>query len=386
MIEKNVLLESAKAAFDWVEKNQLKKNNDANCGRFVYARRVADNFTDLSTNWTTGFGSMAMLSAYKITNEKRYLDSALKGVDYLKSLQIMDATVPRLCGAIREVMPQTNWLHPRDALSAAWTFLAVGKELKDETLILRASLFADWMIEHAFMGDWPICTVALSEGGTATDDLLGSFHSGGILFFLDMYKETGEIKYYSTAHRMAEFYINNFIDEDGEITVLFDSIGNNPDVHNEKKWPLDWQMMHKVNDDFGGIALVEAYKVFKNEEYLKRCSAYFKKLCEYENGDGSYLQPEVETGSATASIFLQKYLTIAHDDEKPAIQKLLDRSLEHLLKLQLKRSDEQLNGAIYGMDDSCKYGNREWVNLRITAYAIFAMLEESDASIFPIKF
>jgi hypothetical protein len=145
-------------------------------------------------------------------------------------------------------------------------------------------------------------------------------------------------------------------------------------------------MMHKVNDDFGGIALVEAYKVLKNEEYLNRCSAYFKKLCEYENGDGSYLQPEVETGSATASIFMQKYLTVAPDNQKPEIQKLLDRSLVHLVSLQLKTDDEQLNGAIYGMDDKCKYGNREWVNLRITAYAVFAMLEESDNSIFPLKF
>src|SRR5690606_5325728 len=122
----------------------------------------------------------------------------------------------------------------------------------------RASLYADWMLKYAMVDDWVIATVNLGgKDCPQSDDTIGSFQSGTILFLLELFQATQNPTYQETAYRMSNYYVEHLFNTKGEITVILDRIGNKG-----RTWEPDWEKMHRVNDDFGGIALVEAYKVF----------------------------------------------------------------------------------------------------------------------------
>lgn len=383
-MNKSVYKISALKAADWFVNTQNNDNESADSGRYIYALNLKTAQKHLSTGWQTAFAVFALMSANKASGAQKYLDSAAKAISYIKSLQILDSRLPRYYGAIREETPQTNWLHPRDALSAAWALLGYAQFTGDSDSLERAVLFADWMMKYAFTGDWPLCTIHVGKGGLASDDLSGSFQSGGILFFMEMFKATQDLRYYDVALRMADYYVANFISDDGVIKCLIDKVGNNPDVNNLEKWPLDWQRMHQVNDDFGGISLVAAFKVYKKEIYRSRCSAYFKWLESVANPDGSFLNPVVEVGSATVSIFLNAFNTIASPDEQKRIAALNAKCLNYLLSVQQVSDNKDINGAFLGMNNRCRYGLGEWINIRCTSYSVIALLQQNGNSAFPI--
>jgi hypothetical protein len=376
--------DAALKAGDWLLKTQRTKYDDANRGRFFYAVNLETGYIELSTGWQTGFAVIALLSLHRLSGEKRHLEAAKLGIDYIKTLQVLDPRRKNLIGAIREETPQTNWLHPRDALSAAWAMLAYGTYANDRDCLERAVLFGDWLMSYGMRGDWPLCTVNLGPGGHDSDDLQGSFQSGGILFFIDLYKATQDMRYYDMALRMSNYYVENFIDDSGRITVLIDPIGNNPGVNDNDKWPLAWQRMHQVNDDFGGIALAGSYELFRQESYRQRLSAYFAWLQAAGNGDGSFLEPVMEVGSATVPIFLNSYAKLAPQSEQPAIETLRTQSLDFLLSLQQHVEADNVNGAFLGMDNKCRDGLGKWVNIRCSAYAIIALLQPSGHAGFPL--
>jgi len=377
--------EAAIRAGDWLVRTQQKQYDDANLGRFFYAVDLETGYTELSTGWQTGFAVISLLSLHKFTGDEKYLEAARLGIEYIKTLQIMDSRQKRFYGAIREETPQTNWLHPRDAVSAGWALLIYGNYANDHDSRERAALFGDWLVTKGMRGDWPLCTVNIGPGGHASDDLRGSFQSGGILFLIDLYESTQNMLYYDAALRMSDYYVDNFIDENGIIKVLVDPIGNNPGANDTEKWPLAWRRMHQINDDFGGIALVGSYKLFCKESYLQRMSAYFSWIRTAGNADGSFLDPVMEVGSATVPIFLNAYAPLAQENEQDAIAELNTRSLDYLLSIQQNTENENSDGAFLGLNNKCQYGLGKWVNIRCSAYAILALLQQSNDSLFPYE-
>ena len=366
-------------AGEWFLKTQQTRYDDANRGRYYYAVNLKDDYQELSTGWQTGFAVIAMLSLHKTTEEKKYLESAELAIEYIKTLQILDKRRMNVYGAIREESPQTNWLHPRDALSAAWALLIYGQYRQDNDCLERAVMFADWMINYGFSGDWPLFTVNLGPGGLDSRDLQGSFQSGGILFFIDMYKMTQDMRYYNIALRMSDYYVENFIDPNGLITVLIDKLG----IQDLSIWQEDWKLMHRVNDDFGGIALAASYSLFQKDVYRQRMSAYFDWSRTADNGDGSYLKPVMEVGSATMPIFFNSYKKFASEAEQVALKQAHAKALDFLVSLQQHSTNDAVDGALLGMDNKCRNGVGEWVNIRCTAYAIIALLQYSGDSLFP---
>lgn len=372
--------EAAIRAGDWFLKTQVNDEFDANRGRYLYCRHLNSDTLQRSSNWQTGFGVMAILSLHQLTGDQKYLDSAALAVEWIKSLQILDPRNPSLYGAFREETQLFNWCHPRDALSAAWGLLCYSRYVGDADCLDRAMLYADWMIQHAFKGDWPMCTVQLGPGGREDDDLQGSFQSGGILFFLDLYDSTGDECYLGAARRMSDHYAHRFLDERGHLAVLIDLA---PEF--EDRWPEDWRKMHQVNDDFGGIALIKAYEIFGQPDYSDRLHAFVEWLLGMEKPAGGFLDPEMEVGCATVPILLHRYLSIAPDTKKSSIESMITRCLDRLLTFQQTSSDVQIDGAFLGMDNQCRAGNGEWVNIRCTAYAVIALLLQSGHSIFPLS-
>ncbi|WOO41542.1 hypothetical protein [Rubellicoccus peritrichatus] len=378
---------SAVKAGDWMVNNQVRKPFDANYGRLLYARLVKGGWDAYSTNWTTGFGAIALLSLYDLTKDEKYLESAEYAIRYIKSLQCLDSRKPCSFGAIVEETPQSEWIHPRDGLSAAWALLCYGRYMSDAQCIERAVLYADWILKNAYRRNWILATVALGPSGRDTDITQASCQGGAILFFLDLYRETQNFHYLDAAHSMSDYYVEKFISPDGEITILYDDLTGRryEDEASLKKFSYDWREMHKINDDFSGISLIESFQQFGVSTYRDRLKAYAKWIFKKQNADGGFMKPELEVGSATAVIFLTKYLEIAEPEEVAQIEDTIARSLHHLMSLQQVSDDKGVNGAFLGMNSACTYGNGEWINLRVSAYGVFALLMQSGHSLFPLR-
>ncbi|MBC2595703.1 hypothetical protein H5P28_15660 [Ruficoccus amylovorans] len=377
-IQKESLSAALLAAADWMTRTQNTDIESADRGRFKYAVNLKTGQQWSSTGWQTSFAVFALLGAYRLGGREKDREAVSRAMDYLKSLQILDARKPACFGAIREETPQTNWSHPRDALSVAWAYLGYYRFSGIQDYLERAVLYADWMLKYACFDDWIAATVRLGEGGIASDETTGSFQSGGILFLMELYEATSDMRYSDAAYRMANYYVKHFIDAQGEITIIIDRIGKNT-----REWGKDWQQMHRVNDDFGGIALVEAYRVHKREEYLGRASAYFRWLEKHVSADGSFFDPVVEVGSATTAIFLMAYREIAPESEHQAIDSLVDKNFAYLLSIQQKGIGENVDGAFLGMDNRCQFGHGDYVNIRCTSYAMIALSRALGKACFP---
>lgn len=373
-------------AADWLATTQCLDRQSADCGRFVYALHLPTREHHRSSGWQTAFGVLALLSAHRLTGKGAYENAALAGLRYIMSLQILDSRRPEFEGAFREETPQTGWLHPRDGVSAAWALLGYHRYAGDNDALARAARYADWLLEHAVVDDWVMATVNLgASDGRASDDMMASCQSGTILFLLDLYHATRDARYRDAAKRLADRYVALFIDASGEITTVRDRDGGNMAVGDTDKWPLDWQRMHQVNDDFGGIALVEAYRVLQRDIYRQRCAAYFSWLEARIMPDGSCLDPVIEVGSATIPIFLTSYATIASPPHADHIAELTYRCLTFLLSVQQASDDPWIDGAFLGMHPACKAGHGQWINIRCTAYAVIALCRLLNASTFPLS-
>lgn len=380
----NKLKESALAGAEWLVKSQNRDTDSADHGRFMYALELETGEFCRSRGWQTGFAVIALLSAFRVRPDERYKEAATHAMRYLQSLQILDSRNRAHFGAIREETPQTEWSHPRDAVSVAWSMLAYSEMFDDADLLDRAKIFADWLLDYAFFNDWIPATVKLGSTGRDSDDVEGSFQSGTILFFLELYQATHNLRYLEAGRVMAQRYIKDFISAEGEIQVMrYRNIGGTPDP---ERWGQDWLSMHRVNDDFGGIAMVEAFRRFEDPVYAQRCSSYLKWLEAHVNQDGSYLNPTVEVGSATASIFLFSYREIAPAEEIKRIDQLIERNLSYLRSIQQTHTkDPYIEGAFLGMDSACQYGHGKYINIRCTTYAIIALCRALGKSWFPLS-
>lgn len=385
MTDRTPFQHAAIRAGEWLVRTQISDVLDANRGRFIYARNLDSGYTERSTGWQTGFGLMACLSLHRLTGEQKYLDSAALALSYIRSLQILDGRNRRLFGAIREETPQSEWLHPRDALSAAWGMLAWHRATGERDALERAVFFADWMLTYAMCDGWPIATVNLGPGGRDTDDLLSSVQGGAILFLLDLWQATRDVRYYEAALRMSDYHVRHLLTEEGEVQVIIDPLGNNPGAGSFEKWPQAWREMHRINDDFGGIALVDSFHTFRKPVYRQRVQAYARWVARAQLPNGGFLIPEAEVGSATAPIFLHQFATLAEPGEAVQARQVADRALARLLQHQQASSDPQVDGAFLCLDNQCRCGNGRWINIRCTTYAIFALLLRSGHSAFPLR-
>lgn len=179
---------------------------------------------------------------------------------------------------------------------------------------------------------------------------------------------------------MSDYYVNNFFNEQGELIVMLNST---PEI--DALFPQVWHDMHKVNDDFGAIALVRSYEVFQCDAYRNCLDTFMQWTVNQEKPDGGFLTPDMEVASATVPIALERYLTLDSSSEKRSYRQVINRCLDHLLTLQQISDDIQVDGAFLGLDHRCRAGKGEWVNIRCTAYAILALLKPTGHAVFPFE-
>ena len=85
MAGKETIMSSALACAEWQICNQVMDRHDANRGRFIRSYDIASGRLIYTGNWQTGAALMSLLSVYRRTNEKKYLEAAEYAGRYIMS-------------------------------------------------------------------------------------------------------------------------------------------------------------------------------------------------------------------------------------------------------------------------------------------------------------
>ena len=377
--------EAALRGLEFLIRHQETFEGSAEHGRFAFVYDCQDNkVISRTTNWTTGVAIEAMLSGYGVFGDERYLEAAGRGVRYLASLQEFGPLRPKLAGAFHEETPQTPWLHPRDALTAAWALLDWAEVTKDSEAHFRARAYADWMIAHGMDGGYPRWTASF-ETLDAAPRWYGSFHSGGAFFFARMYSVTGDERYLQTMREILDLYNRLLLTSDGRVHVIADIEGQSPVSDHDACYGADarfvpegWIRMHEYNDDFGALANLEAYRLTNDRGYLEAAERFLRHMIAIQHQDGGFGPTDYTVPAAGGSVLLELLAARASGSALP-VEGAISRAVDYVLGLQVVRPGDPADGAFRGYDDNYQLGNRI-CNIRAGGYAILSLLRFCGAT------
>ena len=376
----NLSLDAALKGLDFFVRNQITTEGSADEGRFPYVYNCPQNkIIIMTTNWTTGVTVSALLSGYKYTGSEKYLTAAGKACKYIKSLQNFDPALPRVNGVFREVTPQSNNAHPRDALTAAWALLDYSLLVKDEDGINRAKIYGEWFTKVALEKGYPYWTVRFDDQEWEPS-WCGSFHSGSALFMYRLYQETGKGKFLKAMCQILDFYNKHHMDKEGNITVIIDRESlESLDGKGDKRFTNPgWEMMHRYNDDFGALANMAAWKVTGKKIYRDNSEKFLRLMCKTQRVDGSFGPAEWGVPSAGGTVVLEMLAAKQLNISSPQYEHTTEKAVKYLLKLQNINPDNPANGAFFGMTDDYEVST-VCANTRTAAYAIMALLHYAGA-------
>jgi len=365
-----MLRERAVLGARWYRNTQVRMKKphwDANHGRYVYTYHIPTRDTVLGLSWTQGRGSFAVLAAYELTGDVELLNTARLAAEYTKVLQITDPRVPRLRGAIREEVPASWHMFPRDALEAGLGLLYQYRLTRETDCLERAVLFARNLLDHHFdETGWLPGDVALTPTDPPDWNLRHiACIGGGANFFYYLAKATGNAEYLERAFRpMAEHLVREFVRDDGVIV-------HEPSRHHTGS--AEGGRVPSLNDDGNGITLITAGTVLDEPRYLDLAVKYGDWLMQQD------YPARVHSSLPIRMITLAELSAVTGDEQYRAFAADL---VPLLLQLQVIAPDdpaihgafrgEDEGGAAYGYPDSTPL---DFVCNRMTSYSVLALLK-----------
>jgi rhamnogalacturonyl hydrolase YesR len=380
-VKADAAVNSALRGLDFFVRSQINDPNSGDAGRFPYVYDcAASKITTLTTNWTTGVTVSALLSGYKLTGSEEYLTAAGKACRFIKSLQDFNPRNPQTIGLFHENCPQTEWAHPRDALTAAWALLDYSLAIKDEDGIERAKAYANWFIDVALKKGYPLWTVRFDDKEWEPS-WCGSFHSGSAFFMYRMYEETGDKKFEKAMRQILDFYNEKHLDDEGRITVIIDrnSLESLDGKADKRFTNPGWEMMHRYNDDFGALANLAAWKTTEDEKYREYAEKFLLLMCRSQRNDGGFGPAEWGVPSAAGAILIEIVAAKRLGISRPEYDLAAERAMKYILKLQNNAPKQFTDGAFFGMTDNYEVSSTD-ANTRTAAYAIMALLHYGGAN------
>jgi len=367
--------EAVRRGLDFFVRNQIRDTQSADHGRFPYVYDCETNApVNLTTNWTTGVVVSALLAGYRHTGDKAYLEAAGRGCEYIKSLQEFAPEHAPLQGVFHEVTPQSDKAHPRDALTAAWALLDYSLIVDDQVGIERAKIYADWFVETGCEKGFPYWTVQF-DGNPWYPTWCGSFHSGSAFFMYRLYSITGEEKYLKTMRLILDFYNSNHIDGQGQITVVVDRETQEGISGEDARGtaPINWQVMHHYNDDFGALANLAAWKVTGEDSYRDSAMAFFGRMCASQYDHGGFGSKTLCVPSAGGAIVIEMLAARELGLQRAEYDVAIERAIPYLLGLQKVSPGNPADGAFFGMTGDYQLSD-SIANSRTAAYAIMGLI------------
>jgi hypothetical protein len=349
MTNKDKYKMAALKAADWFVRSQIvekRPNWDANNGRFPYHVHFPSGYITMGLNWTMARAIMVLLSAYKLSGKKVYLESAERATSYNKSLQILDKRSPHF-GSIHEETPQSPYCYPRDAIECVQGYLMQYRFTGDKDLLYRADIYLKWYLKNAVhlfpgKGKWIIPEVRF-DGALPRLTEAGAYQSGGGQVFYNAYLITKNNAYKRGCLLLADSYCKNWLANSSS--------------------GAEWHM--GANDDGGAITLLCAYKLTRNEMYINTVTASMDKFI--RNG---YVDENRAGLPCTINTMLELGKIIGHDRYRGTLDKLLVMLLKRQDKCGgFKGEDENTDWYVKGADKD------DFVVTRVTAYAALALFK-----------
>ncbi len=372
---RNLAEEAALKGLDFFVRNQVRDEASADYGRFPYAYDCeAQKPISLTTNWTTAVGVSSLLIGYEATGNENYIEAAGAACSYIKSLQEFAPEHAGLRGAFHEETPQTPFAHPRDALTAAWALLDYSKTTGDQSGIDRATAFGDWYVETACSEGYPHWTVRF-DGQEWLPDWCGSFHSGAAFFMNRLYALTGDEKYLRTMRTILDYYNRYHLDEEGRISVVVDRKTNKPipEADPDGPAPMNWQVMHHYNDDFGALANLAAWKVTGEAGYRDRATCFLDLMARSQLENGGFGTDDFCVPSAGGAVLIEMEAIKQLGLDRPGYAAARDRAVSFLLSIQKVEPGHLGDGSFFGMTNDYRLSDI-CTNIRTSAYAIMGLL------------
>jgi len=377
-MNKEIILKSALQCAEWQVRNQVKDRQDANRGRFIRSYDKASKNLIYTGNWQTGTALMGLLSAYRRTNDARYLEAAEYAGHYIMSLQILDNYDLRYYGTIRELTPQSMEFDPRDATTAAWALVWLYNFTGNDEYLRRAILFGDFHLKYCMHEGWPQYSDYM-EKRFPNFYARGSFQSGTGLFYYDLFMAADDARYIEFGLRpIADNYLKYFIKDDGEIIQEREIFTWN--LEEESKQENVTLAMHMFNDDFGAAMLQTASDLFKDEKYRNGAYKYALWLAKHQDDDGGFCTGTHPSAVPTALMYFHDLGRFYNDK---TLENASEKALGKLLSMQYSDTgDIKLDGAFKGRYEGPKDfpgGGEACVNNRVTSYALNGLIKlESD--------
>lgn len=373
--------DAARRGLDFLVRHQITDRGSGDHGRFAYIfRRSAGRVESYTTNWVTGVAVEAMLLGYQIFHDSRYLDAARRGVSYIRSLQEFSALHPRLMGTFHENTPQTEFFHPRDALTAAWALLDWSEVTGDSEARDRAILYAEWFIREGMDGGYPRWTVSF-QTFEAEPRWYGSFHSGSAFFFARLFAVTGDKRYLDTMRQILDVYNRTMLSDDGRVSVIVDLQSQTPVPDAEVPAhfaPVGWIRMHEYNDDFGALANLEAGRLTGEASYLQAAERFLGHMIRIQRGDGGFGPAEYSVPSAGGGVLLEMLAAKACGSSL-SLAPAISRAVNYVLNLQVRNDGAPEDGAFLGFTNDYVVDG-DCCNIRAGGYAILSLLRFSGAT------
>jgi hypothetical protein len=358
-------LAAARRAGDWFVNTQVpnyKWRRTADEGRFWYNYYRPYRNGHRSTVWTTATAAMSLLALHRRTGEEKYRVAARQGIEYLKTIQILDARDQRVFGTFHEHTMRTEFVYPRDAVTGAWGMLSlyVYEGRKEEDLLYRSKIYADWLWRSAWDRDWRWIYDEYNLETHRVVRRLSNFQGGAGAWFYHLYRVTGEERYLQDGLLpLADGTLQHFLTPEGSFRLEYD-----PD---KKAWEQGTgEGMHAWNDDYVCTALLCAYKATGEAKYLDRVRAFAKWLLGQQNPDGS--MGKTPAAAATSILLFDQLDAIRPEPELMASAR---RAAGWLFANQVTdEPDVNLHGGMTDEDFT-----RDYVGTRTTSYALSALLK-----------
>lgn len=336
---------------------------DANHGRLIYTMHLPKNRAArrpiLGLNWTQARGSFCLLAAWEFTGERRYLETAIRAMNYVKILQVHDDPQhPLRQFAIREQVPQSWECAPRDASEACLGLLFLHRATGDAEALRRAVDYEKWWQATVKKSNgWPHNFIFFD--GRKHDTSERSFQAGSAPIFYYLWKATGKSRYRRELLAMADFTLAHFCRADGAITSLYDP------HHSTAGGEV-------LNDDGMMGALLCAWQASKQSKYLDACRRHADWIM-------NRVKPPLPIYSALpcmCTFLIELAATTGDAAPRDWAARMLQ---QHVLPLQIHApQDPQIHGAYRGEDEPVHwYGPKtakptDFVTTRVTAYATLA--------------
>ena len=374
--DKKKYLDRALRAADWFVNSQLGEYRpewNADRGRFLYYYYLPEKKYIAGINWTLGRGLFVTTEAYKLTGEKRYLESARLAANYVQAAQIMDPHFGKVHGMIREFSPVCNRGGSLDGAQAASGLLMLEKVTGDAEALRHGRAFCDYLVRtfspiKGFTG-WGI----LNEDGTDSVDYLKTGSSACIAQAIaiplwHLYCRTGEEKYLVPVVWAAD-RILECQQPDGSFYTYPELIkGMTPKTKFNQhdgigKGNARYQLW---NDDAMMVVVIAAWRATKIKRYLDAMVRYARWIMKKAPSVRPYCAFPMQANNV-----LDIGKEAGHDWSGWVVRHLK----KHLLDLQVEGTgDKCADGGFRGEDEEGNAGifggtGLDYVTTRVTCYA-----------------